>query len=101
MPLILSKNVVVTTIPVAKTPLCMLFFFFNDTATTQIYTSAHTLSLHDALPIYRPPPARHGRSRCPPPCRRRSPRRAGRSEEHTSEPQSRTLISYAVSRLQK
>src|SRR2546430_4584934 len=26
----------------------MLFFFFNDTATTEIYT----LSLHDALPIY-------------------------------------------------
>ena len=25
----------------------MLFFFFNDTATTEIYT----LSLHDALPI--------------------------------------------------
>src|SRR3712207_7998704 len=28
----------------------MLFFFFNDTATTEIYT----LSLHDALPICRP-----------------------------------------------
>src|SRR6188474_3655665 len=27
------------------------FFFFNDTATTEIYTSLHTLSLHDALPI--------------------------------------------------
>src|SRR5216110_3830501 len=27
------------------------FFFFNDTATTEIYTSSHTLSLHDALPI--------------------------------------------------
>src|SRR2546430_7190734 len=26
---------------------CFLFFFFNDTATTEIYT----LSLHDALPI--------------------------------------------------
>src|SRR6188474_3711250 len=26
-------------------------FFFNDTATTEIYTSLHTLSLHDALPI--------------------------------------------------
>jgi len=26
---------------------CMFFFFFNDTATTEIYT----LSLHDALPI--------------------------------------------------
>src|SRR6202167_478312 len=28
-------------------PFCCLFFFFNDTATTEIYT----LSLHDALPI--------------------------------------------------
>src|SRR6187431_2999341 len=27
------------------------FFFFNDTATTEIYTTVHTLSLHDALPI--------------------------------------------------
>eukprot|EP01046_Picozoa_sp_COSAG06_P052675 COSAG06_NODE_8910_length_2034_cov_0.881654_1_plen_26_part_10 len=24
--------------------------FFNDTATTEIYTSKYTLSLHDALP---------------------------------------------------
>src|ERR1022692_602117 len=32
----------------------MFFFFFNDTATTEIYT----LSLHDALPIYR-------RDKCP------------------------------------
>src|SRR5256886_13890817 len=29
-------------------PYCSFFFFFNDTATTEIYT----LSLHDALPIY-------------------------------------------------
>src|SRR6478736_9917839 len=29
-----------------------IYFFFNDTATTEIYT----LSLHDALPISRPPP---------------------------------------------
>src|SRR3712207_7056070 len=28
----------------------LFFFFFNDTATTEIYT----LSLHDALPIYEP-----------------------------------------------
>src|SRR2546427_6241590 len=32
--------------PTASLP---IFFFFNDTATTEIYT----LSLHDALPIYR------------------------------------------------
>src|SRR3546814_18105960 len=30
---------------------CFFFFFFNDTATTEIYTYLHTLSLHDALPI--------------------------------------------------
>src|SRR5216683_5032724 len=34
------------------TPIFVLFFFFfNDTATTEIYT----LSLHDALPIFPPP----------------------------------------------
>src|SRR5216110_2867697 len=32
-------------------PSSSIFFFFNDTATTEIYTSSHTLSLHDALPI--------------------------------------------------
>src|SRR3989337_3943860 len=40
----------VTRSPLAElaTPLvCSFFFFFNDTATTEIYT----LSLHDALPI--------------------------------------------------
>src|SRR3546814_18959433 len=31
-------------------------FFFSGTATTEIYTFCHTLSLHDALPIY-PRPA--------------------------------------------
>src|SRR3712207_7253188 len=30
---------------------CFVFFFFNDTATTEIYT----LSLHDALPIFHNP----------------------------------------------
>src|SRR6266540_3100737 len=57
------------------------FFFFKDTATTEIYT----LSLHDALPIY-PWPQRRGR-----PGRPRSRQAAcarDRSEEHTSELQS-------------
>src|SRR5438046_10517305 len=73
-----------------------LFFFFNHTATTEIYT----LSLHDALPIssrttgsrpvdWRSPCRRH-------PERRRGPahRIAGdaRSEEHTSELQSLTNL---------
>src|SRR5687768_18418016 len=56
-------------------------FFFNATATTEIYT----LSLHDALPISARAPA-------PPPPPRGPPRpaaRTSRSEEHTSELQSR------------
>src|SRR2546421_8896711 len=68
------------------------FFFFNDTATTEIYT----LSLHDALPICATPWRRA------PPYRANGPRRgllsrssldlsqSGRSEEHTSELQSRS-----------
>src|SRR3712207_7179922 len=32
----------------AEIACCIRFFFFNDTATTEIYT----LSLHDALPIF-------------------------------------------------
>src|SRR5216683_8018484 len=64
-----------------------IIFFFNDTATTEIYT----LSLHDALPIS-PGTAARARSRAAPPASR-SPHRAsprGRSEEHTSELQSRS-----------
>src|SRR2546422_9743448 len=38
----------------------MSFFFFNDTATTEIYT----LSLHDALPIYQSRPARGNQAAC-------------------------------------
>src|SRR3712207_7977192 len=91
------------------------FFFFNDTATTEIYT----LSLHDALPISTPD--RHRHFRCTPPAGRlpgpegsrpalahsisgspacpqphRVDERRGRSEEHTSELQSRQ---YLVCRL--
>src|SRR5216110_4098835 len=72
----------------------LFFFFFNDTATTEIYTSSHTLSLHDALPISSRRASRHPRARGRPP-------RGWRSEEHTSELQSRELISYAVFCLKK
>src|SRR2546421_8790 len=92
-----------------------VFFFFNDTATTEIYT----LSLHDALPISaargaaRATPARTARRttpaasagrrastapararrawvRCAPAAPAAAVARAGRSEEHTSELQSRS-----------
>src|SRR5471030_28839 len=56
------------------------FFFFNDTATTEIYT----LSLHDALPICSSPRG-HWASRAN---RTRAARPGPRSEEHTSELQS-------------
>src|SRR2546427_2503658 len=70
-----------------------IFFFFNDTATTEIYT----LSLHDALPIsWERGRSRRGRSvRC---CFSwsRGPkawgRSARRSEEHTSELQSQSNL---------
>src|SRR3712207_9175587 len=82
-------------------------FFFNDTATTEIYT----LSLHDALPIYRTvggePAARAVRANASPGCGEvpssqlvavitRTAARFSRSEEHTSELQSRQ---YLVCRL--
>src|SRR3982750_4974066 len=63
-------------------PSLTLFFFFNDTATTEIYT----LSLHDALPI----------SSCSLCCcsgahiRSLLAHHSERSEEHTSELQSRS-----------
>src|SRR2546429_6884358 len=61
-----------------------IFFFFNDTATTEIYT----LSLHDALPISRHEAAAAAGGVAP-----RIPLRCHgmriRSEEHTSELQSR------------
>src|SRR5881296_4183114 len=37
--------------PVSRTQEVRVSFFFNDTATTEIYTLLYTLSLHDALPI--------------------------------------------------
>src|SRR5947209_15699332 len=84
-----------------------LAFFLTDTPTTDI----STLSLHDALPIstgtrpssrmcWRTPAQRTSRqgstSSCSPPARDRSASRRSRSEEHTSELQSRQ---YLVCRL--
>src|SRR3712207_9382913 len=86
----------------------MSFFFFNDTATTEIYT----LSLHDALPISTGEPVRQFAYTPPhhnlvatqgavPITRANAARTASpcdeiRSEEHTSELQSRQ---YLVCRL--
>src|SRR5256885_6381594 len=66
-----------------------IFFFFNDTATTEIYT----LSLHDALPIWilrrrRRRAASKGSAERARATRRLAPARRSRSEEHTSELQS-------------
>src|SRR2546429_5176798 len=66
----------------------IILFFFNDTATTEIYT----LSLHDALPISaRSRMSSDSRPRASCTCARCHRGRAGarRSEEHTSELQSR------------
>src|SRR2546426_7277896 len=76
------------------------FFFFNDTATTEIYT----LSLHDALPIWSQRRndaqgtrrrrfrsrgcASHAHAKGGGLYRSAGRRRQGRSEEHTSELQS-------------
>src|SRR2546430_12809007 len=65
----------------------LVFFFFNDTATTEIYT----LSLHDALPIWRGGTscAVHRRTSVAPRGRARA---HDRSEEHTSELQSQSNL---------
>src|SRR6476659_10613991 len=74
-------------------PLSFLFFFFNDTATTEIYT----LSLHDALPIC-PAPRRWPGS--PRPRRPRSGR-APADRKSTRLNSSHLGISYAVFCLKK
>src|SRR5438093_7610588 len=66
---------------------CALFFFFNGTATTEIYT----LSLHDALPIFSSETVCHlARALKVSFLPRMFQRR--RSEEHTSELQSLTNL---------
>src|SRR5690349_24550451 len=84
----------------------LFFFFFHDTATTEIYT----LSLHDALPIsargrrptcgppHRSHPRRAGRGRPP---FRTSGRRRGADRKSTRLNSSHVEISYAVFCLKK
>src|SRR2546426_3168864 len=64
-----------------RSPPSSSLFFFNDTATTEIYT----LSLHDALPIYRVRQGPHGADEK---FHDGSVKLRQRSEEHTSELQS-------------
>src|SRR3546814_15489284 len=96
---------------VAFTMRCMLIdfvmyvFFFNDTATTEIYTYGHTLSLHDALPIslspmlmnFPTPAKEHSHDPDRPVCRNR--RRlcralAHRHTRHCTDARSRPIVRY-------
>src|SRR5256885_9239736 len=86
------------------TPPLSLFFFFNDTATTEIYT----LSLHDALPIWVREPggvsvARDRRGSGGDSPRDGSPvsRMAARDRKSTRLNSSHLVISYAVFCLKK
>src|SRR5690348_18488200 len=85
----------------------IFFFFFNATATTEIYT----LSLHDALPISRlrlSPGVGRGRDHLPRPRLRPSPG-VGRGGDHLPRPDRKSTrlnsshpsISYAVFCLKK
>src|SRR5256885_6531891 len=85
---------------------CSLFFFFNDTATTEIYT----LSLHDALPILVEACARLAElllSHCPALCILATSRAAlnvqgeMRDRKSTRLNSSHLVISYAVFCLKK
>src|SRR5436189_5107899 len=75
---------------VSCTCLAAFFFFFNDTATTEIYT----LSLHDALPIS--PLQGDPRSQAALPCCLRS--RTCRSGSAASPPSPRSILETAVKR---
>src|SRR2546422_8314858 len=76
------------------------FFFFNDTATTEIYT----LSLHDALPISSPTPGTRStssRTTSPSPSGTLQVLRTPRDRKSTRLNSSHGYISYAVFCLKK
>src|SRR5215216_7656283 len=80
----------------------LILFFFNDTATTEIYT----LSLHDALPISTSPPqafVREPGAPSGPRSRRRGRRLHGRRRDRKSTRlnSSHQISSYAVFCLKK
>src|SRR5213595_4093081 len=83
--------------------LSFFFFFFNDTATTEIYTTEDTLSLHDALPIS-PRRARArlcARHRLSPSARRQRQPMARDRKSTRLNSKSPSVISYAVFCLKK
>src|SRR2546430_7610400 len=73
----------------------VIFFFFNDTATTEIYT----LSLHDALPIWDGWFSKAIRKRAAPGDARLPPKRRDRKSTRLNS--SHSQISYAVFCLKK
>src|SRR2546430_1496848 len=90
MPTMLILSLRLYFLLIVTRPTFYSFFFFNDTATTEIYT----LSLHDALPIYflgnlieKRSSTRRVAVRVAPPQLDQS-----RSEEHTSELQSQSNL---------
>src|SRR5210317_2580167 len=80
-------------------PVALAVFFFNDPATPEIYTLSYTLSLHDALPISTSSNSSCNLAAIFVHCLSLSSTQ--RSEEHTSELQSHSEISYAVFCLKK
>src|SRR3712207_8148516 len=66
-----------------------VFFFFNDTATTEIYT----LSLHDALPISAGPGSRHDRTFA---CRADDPGAPSRSRHRRTRCKTRPARSWSA-----
>src|SRR2546422_5042293 len=78
-------------------PVSSLFFFFNDTATTEIYT----LSLHDALPILSTAGMKTARRPSPRRSVGRAPDSWRRDRKSTRLNSSHGYISYAVFCLKK
>src|SRR5256885_16817174 len=78
-------------------PLIFSFFFFNDTATTEIYT----LSLHDALPICPETSPGAAHSSRPPNSPDTARRHNARDRKSTRLNSSHLVISYAVFCLKK
>src|SRR2546430_3477557 len=83
--------------PSLHSSVASIFFFFNDTATTEIYT----LSLHDALPISRVAP--RSRASLDRPAVAPRPPRIARAQDRKSTRlnSSHSQISYAVFCLKK